>query len=88
MIELDRHIEILLLNNDCVIIPDFGGFMTHHVAAVYDGENKRFLPPSRTLGFNHHLQLNDSLLAQSYVEVYDISYPEAFSLIAEEVEEL
>lgn len=88
VIELDRHIEILLLNNDCVIIPDFGGFMTHHVAAVYDGENKRFLPPSRTLGFNHHLQLNDSLLAQSYVEVYDISYPEAVARIAEEVEEL
>ena len=25
MIELARHIEILLLENDCVIIPDFGG---------------------------------------------------------------
>ena len=27
MIELARHIEILLLENDCVIIPDFGGFI-------------------------------------------------------------
>ena len=26
MIELARHIEILLLENDCVIIPDFGRF--------------------------------------------------------------
>ena len=29
MIELARHIEILLLENDCVIIPDFGGFIAH-----------------------------------------------------------
>ena len=30
MIELARHIEILLLENDCVIIPDFGGFIAHY----------------------------------------------------------
>ena len=27
VIELQRHIEILLLDNDCVIVPDFGGFV-------------------------------------------------------------
>ena len=26
---LERHIEILLLSNDCVIVPGFGGFMVH-----------------------------------------------------------
>ena len=36
VIELERHIEILLLSNDCVIVPDFGGFMAHHVDAHYD----------------------------------------------------
>ena len=36
MIEIQRHIEILLLDNDCVIVPGFGGFMAHHVAARYD----------------------------------------------------
>ena len=33
MIELARHIEILLLENDCVIIPDFGGFIAHYQPA-------------------------------------------------------
>ena len=32
--------------------------------------------------------MNDSLLAQSYVEAYDISYPEAISRIDDEVREL
>ena len=88
MIELGRHIEILLLSNDCVIVPDLGGFMAHHIEAHYDEEEQVFLPPQRTLGFNPQLKLNDSLLAQSYIEAYDISYPEALRRIEEEVSEL
>ena len=88
MIELDRHIEILLLSNDCVIVPDLGGFMTHHIDARYDADDQMFLPPLRTLGFNPQLTMNDSLLVQSYIEAYDISYPEALRRIESEVEEL
>ena len=88
VIELGRHIEILLLSNDCVIVPDLGGFMAHHIEAHYDDEERVFLPPQRTLGFNPQLKLNDSLLAQSYIEAYDISYPEALRRIEEEVSEL
>ena len=88
MIELERHIEILLLSNDCVIVPGLGGFMTHHVEARYDERDNMFLPPLRTLGFNPQLNINDSLLAQSYIEAYDISYPEALQRIEDEVNEL
>lgn len=88
MIELERHIEILLLDNDCVIVPDLGGFMTHHLEAHFDDTDNMFLPPQRTLGFNPQLKLNDSLLAQSYIEAYDISYPEAIRRIEAEVNEL
>ena len=88
VIELERHIEILLLSNDCVIVPHLGGFMTHHIEARYDEHDSMFLPPLRTLGFNAQLNINDSLLVQSYIEAYDISYPEALQRIEDEVEEL
>ncbi|MGI6223747.1 MAG: SPOR domain-containing protein [Prevotella sp.] len=88
MIEIQRHIEILLLDNDCVIVPNFGGFMAHHVSARYDENDGSFLPPLRTIGFNPQLTMNDSLLAQSYIEAYDISYPEALRRIEEEVSEI
>lgn len=88
VIELQRHIEILLLKNDCVIVPDFGGFITHAEPARYDAEDKLFLPPFRTLGFNPQLRINDSILVQSYVEAYDLSYPEALRRIEGEVAEL
>ena len=62
--------------------------MAHHVEARYDDRDELFLPPLRTLGFNPMLTINDSLLVQSYVEAYDISYPEALSRIEEEVKAL
>ena len=62
--------------------------MAHHREACYDEHDGMFLPPQRTLGFNPQLKLNDSLLAQSYIEAYDISYPEALQRIEDEVEEL
>ena len=88
VIELEKHIEILLLDNDCVIVPGLGGFVAHYVSAHFDKDSNMFLPPYRTLGFNSKLDMNDSLLAQSYVEAYDISYPEALRKIDSEVVEL
>ena len=87
MIELERHIEILLLRNDCVIVPGLGGFIASHIPATYDERDCLFLPPQRTLGFNPKLNINDSLLVQSYTEAYDISYPDAQNRISGEVNE-
>lgn len=86
--KLERHIEVLLLSNDCVIVPGLGGFMTHHVCARYDEREKIFLPPLRTLGFNSQLTMNDTLLAQSYADCYGISISEAVERISQDVRQL
>lgn len=76
------------MGNECVIVPGLGGFVAHHVVARYDKDEELFLPPTKTLGFNPQLKMNDSLLAQSYVDAYDMSYPEAVGEIEDEVGEL
>lgn len=81
MIEIEKHIAKLLLSNDCVIIPNFGGFIAHYVSATYDENRNLFIPPKRIIGFNAQLTMNDSLLAQSFVEEYGISFPEAVTRI-------
>ena len=88
MNNIEQHISRLLLSNDCVIIPDFGGFITHYTEACYSEEQNMFLPPRREVGFNSNLTMNDSLLVQDFVETYDISYPEALRRIEKNVEEL
>ena len=88
VIELAKHLEVLLLSNDCVIVPDFGGFVAHYVSAHIDERDGTFIPPIRTLGFNPQLKMNDSLLAQAYMESQDISYPEAIRHIELEIDEI
>ena len=85
MLRIDRHIEILLLENDCIIVPGLGGFVAYYSEASYDETENLYLPPCRIVGFNPVLKMNDSLLAQSYIETYDLSYPEAVREIELEV---
>ena len=91
MISLSRHIELLLLEHNCVIVPGLGGFIANVASAVYndgpDGD-KLFIPPYRTIGFNPLLQVNDGLLVQSYMQVYDAAYPAAQLQMEKEIEQL
>ena len=88
MIELSRHIESLLLQHDCVIIPGLGGFITQYVPARRVADEQILLPPYRSVGFNQQLTLNDGLLVQSYMQAYDTNYPETIKLINEAVHQL
>ncbi len=62
--------------------------MAHYVDARKDEADGSFLPPIRNIGFNPKVTVNDSLLAQSYVDSYDVSYPEASQMVEKDVEEL
>ncbi|MBO5135687.1 MAG: SPOR domain-containing protein [Bacteroidaceae bacterium] len=88
MIELSRHIENLLLDHDCVIVPDLGGFVAHYVSASWKEDEQLFLPPYRNVGFNPSLLLNDGLLVHSYMQVYDASYVDASRMIEDAVREV
>lgn len=69
------------------MVPGLGGFVTNHTEARYTGEEEGlFLPPYRTLCFNERLQVNDGLLAQSYMTAYDTSYPAALQQMEKDVE--
>lgn len=88
MIELSKHIESLLLDNDCVIVPDLGGFIAHYQPASYEETEGIFLPPVRTVGFNPQLTMNDGLLAQSYMQAYHTDYSDAMRRISQKVDAL
>lgn len=88
MKELSRHIETLLFENDCVIIPNLGGFITHYIPSSRDEEEQLFIPPMRMVGFNEQLKLNDGLLVQSYMSVYNTSFSDASKQIDKKVNKL
>ena len=88
MKELTKHIEALLLDNDCVILPNFGGFITNHASAQWLEEENTFLPPYRTIGFNPQLKINDGLLVQSYMQTHDATFPEALKMVEKAIDRL
>lgn len=88
MNELAQHIEVLLLENDCVIVPGLGGFVAHYTPAMRVAEENIFLPPTRIIGFNPQLKMNDGLLVQSYMAVYGTSFSDATKIIDKTVAEL
>lgn len=88
MIELAKHIEILLLENDCVVVPELGGFIAHYQPSRYEESEGVFLPPIRTVGFNPQLTMNDGLLVQAYMQTYHTDFPDASRKLSKKVYEL
>ena len=88
MKNLARHIELLLRNNDCVILPGFGGFIAHDVPAYYVSEEGLYYPPSRSISFNAAITMNDGLLVQSYMKSYQVDYARATYMVDVAVEQL
>lgn len=88
MIELAKHIEVLLLENDCVIVPGLGGFIAHNRPAMWRTDSGEFFPPLRSIGFNPQLIMNDGLLVQSYMQAYNTDFPDATRKIEKTVETL
>lgn len=81
-----QFITDLLYQNECIIIPGFGGFLTSYMPARIDKESNRFFPPSYQVAFNASLTTNDGLLANHISKELKISYREALDVIQDWVE--
>lgn len=72
---LYQHIEHLLLNHDCVVVPHFGGFVAQTSSARYVETEALFFPPVRLVRFNPDLTIGDDLLLRHICRFY--SYGES-----------
>jgi hypothetical protein len=79
---LANYIKDLLYRYDCVIIPNFGGFITNKISAKFNVDSSCFYPPSKQIAFNSHLKGNDGLLANYISSIENISFEEASKFIS------
>lgn len=79
-IEFEKHILTLLKDNDCVVLPGFGGFILKckpssiHHTTIY--------PPSKQIAFNSGLQHEDELLTGALMHAYALAYNTAKNEVA------
>ena len=83
-----EHIEYLLINHDCVIVPNWGAFISNYTPASIDIRSGKINPPVRTISFNESVRNNDGLLANSLCRKESVSYSEAVSIINSDIEAL
>ena len=79
------YIEELLYRYNCVVVPEFGAFLTHVKSAFIDKTAHTFFPPSKVLSFNRQLQSNDGLLISYIAEAEKTSYENVQEKMAETV---
>ena len=78
---LANYINDLLYRYDCVIVPNFGGFITNRKGATLNESNHTFYPPSKQITFNSHLKGSDGLLANYIASSENISFEKASDAI-------
>ncbi|MCF6182654.1 SPOR domain-containing protein [Lutibacter sp.] len=82
---LAKYISDLLYRYDCVIVPNFGGFVANKISAKVNHYTHTFYAPTKQLTFNAHLKNNDGLLANYIATAKSITYVNAVRFIETEV---
>ena len=65
-----HYISELLFLHDCVILPEFGGFVGNKQSAILNRATGTLAPPTKQIVFNKNLNTNDGLLI-SHIENHE-----------------
>ena len=78
---ITKYISELLYDHDCVIVPEFGAFISKETPATLDYVNHRLTPPSKELAFNGQLLADDGLLVDYVAKRQKITRNEASKMV-------
>ncbi|MBE9490831.1 MAG: SPOR domain-containing protein [Bacteroidetes bacterium] len=86
--QLETYISDLLYRYECVIVPEFGAFLTQSISAEIHESTNAFYPPKKIVSFNEQIQHNDGLLAHYIADVEKIPFEVALQKIQKRVKSL
>lgn len=76
-VDLAPYIRELILNHECIILPDFGGFETTYTPARFNEELGQMLPPTKRIEFKPEYKIGGDVLLQHLCSKLKISEEEA-----------
>jgi nucleoid DNA-binding protein len=80
-VEISSYITDLLDEQEYVIVPGLGAFISSYRPAKFSDDKNTLLPPSRSLSFNPELKTNDGLLIRYIAQQLKITSQQASRLI-------
>jgi hypothetical protein len=87
-VNLGKYINILAREQDIVIIPGLGAFISEYKPAQIDESTGNISPPSKEISFDKKIKNNDGLLAAEIALREKISEHEALAVIESEVDDI
>jgi len=88
IVDFGKYIHELLLENDIVIVPGFGAFVSEYKPAEISEGSDEIKPPSKIVTFNQQIRNNDGLLVGHVAERKRSSHFDALKKIEKEREEI
>ena len=88
MTNLDNVLFDLLVHHNCVVIPEFGGFIYKRMSSRIDYKKGIVYPPSKHLLFNRFLNVDDGLLITSFAQSSQEDYDTVKTKLTDFVSEL
>lgn len=85
---VEDYIKALLYRYECVIVPDFGAFITQRISAEINADESKFLPPKKQISFNRQVKNQDGLLTEYIAKSENISFADAKQKIKNFVEDI
>ncbi len=79
--DIGKYLHELLLENETVIVPGFGAFVSNYKPAEIKEGNNEMTPPSKEIVFNPKIRNNDGLLVGYVAEKQAISHFDALRII-------
>ncbi len=80
---VEHYISELLYRYNCVMVPEFGAFLTQMKSAVLIQASNTFYPPSKLISFNEQVSSNDGLLVSYISDTEKLSYEEALVKVSQ-----
>lgn len=76
-VQFEKLVESLLQKYECVILPEFGGFIVRESPCNFSASGDRIKPYSKHIFFNPHLTLNDGLVYNEIQTAFGYTYTES-----------
>jgi cell division protein FtsN/nucleoid DNA-binding protein len=80
-VDFGKYIHELLLENEIVVVPGFGAFVSEYKPAEISENSEEIRPPSKIVTFNQQIRNNDGLLVGHVAEIKQISHFDALKTI-------
>lgn len=75
--QINTYISDLLCEHNCVVIPEFGGFVANYAPAYIDQNTNYMYAPKKSIVFNRSLQNNDGLLVNEIALCQGLTFKQA-----------